>query len=191
VLYGSAVGIQAADPDDQLWSQDSPGVRDRAEKDDRFGRALTAGDFNGDGWPDLTVDAPMECFRLVCGGAVSVLYGAPGGLQATDPDDQLWSQDSPGVKGQAEGGGGGTRADQLGSNVFTADFNGDGRDELAASLPGENAHGISDVGAVAVLYGSPGGLQATDPDDQLWWEGSAGLLGDPQPGDEFGTRLPG
>jgi hypothetical protein len=114
VLYGSPVGVQAADPDDQLWSQDSPGVQDKAEKDDRFGLALAVGDFNGDGWPDLTVDEPMECFRLACGGAVSVLYGAPTGVQATAPDDQVWSQNSPGVKGEAEGGGQGTRADQFG-----------------------------------------------------------------------------
>ncbi len=75
--------------------------------------------------------------------------------------------------------------------MFAADFNGDGRDDLTAGVPGDNVRGISDVGAVAVLYGSAAGLQAVDPDDQLWWEGSPGLGGDPQPGDQFGTRLPG
>jgi hypothetical protein len=36
-------------------------------------------------------------------GAVNVLYGSAGGLQATSPDDQFWNQDSAGVKDTAEG----------------------------------------------------------------------------------------
>lgn len=37
VLYGSASGLQTSSPADQFWHQDSPGVEDTAEENDRFG----------------------------------------------------------------------------------------------------------------------------------------------------------
>ena len=40
ILYGSSTGLQATGtggPDDQFWTQDSPGVQDRSEAGDYFG----------------------------------------------------------------------------------------------------------------------------------------------------------
>jgi hypothetical protein len=37
-------------------------------------------------------------------GGVNILYGADGGLQTTDPADQYWMQDAPGIMDQAESG---------------------------------------------------------------------------------------
>jgi FG-GAP repeat len=109
VLYGSAGGLQATGsggPDDQLWGQDSPGVEGAAESVDLFGYALSAGDFNGDGLADLAIGVPYEdTGGRSDDGGVNVLYGSVGGLQATGsggPDDQLWGQDSPGVRDEAE-----------------------------------------------------------------------------------------
>ena len=60
-------------------------------------------DFNGDGFPDLAIGVPNEDGGAVSNaGAVNVLYGSAGGLQATSPDDQFWNQDSPGVRDVAE-----------------------------------------------------------------------------------------
>jgi hypothetical protein len=42
VLYAGAGGLQAASPDDVLWSQDSPGVLDTEEPSDVFGTAVAA-----------------------------------------------------------------------------------------------------------------------------------------------------
>lgn len=50
VLFGSPTGLTANG--NQLWHQDSHGVEETAESDDRFGKALAAGDFNGDGFAD-------------------------------------------------------------------------------------------------------------------------------------------
>src|SRR6266542_308732 len=62
-------------------------------------------DFNGDGFADLAVGVPNESVKEVSSaGAVNVLYGSAGGLQALSPRNQLWSQDSPGVEDSAEGG---------------------------------------------------------------------------------------
>ena len=45
VLYGGASGLQASSPPVQLWTQDSPGLKDQAEPGDVFGRAVAGGDF--------------------------------------------------------------------------------------------------------------------------------------------------
>jgi hypothetical protein len=110
VLYGAAVGLQVSGidaPDDQFWTQDSPGVQDEAEAGDHFGKSLTAGDFNTDGYDDLVIVAYLEDVSgVIDAGAVNVLYGSSCGLEA-DPvcgtmDDQFWNQDSPGVQDQGE-----------------------------------------------------------------------------------------
>jgi hypothetical protein len=188
VLYGSAAGLQADSPDDQLWSQDSPGVADQAETNDSFAHALGAGDFNGDGFEDLAAGSPSE--DLVAGqtnarnaGAINVLYGSPAGLQADAPDDQFWTQDSPSVKDVVE------PSDRLGHALATADFNGDGYLDLAIGVPFESVRALANSGLVNVLYGGPGGLQADDPDDQLWTQDSAGVQDRAEAGDQFGRSI--
>lgn len=60
------------------------------------------GDFNGDGFSDLAIGVPFEEPHSTgdCNsGAVQVLHGGANGLQAASPDDQLWTQDEPGVPG--------------------------------------------------------------------------------------------
>ena len=98
VLYGSASGLQATSPADQIWSQDSPSVKDDPEESDGLGFGLSAGDFNNDSYDDLAIGVQRENLdSLVDAGAANVLYGSGAGLQATSPDDQFWNQDSPDV----------------------------------------------------------------------------------------------
>ncbi|HEV2929090.1 MAG TPA: FG-GAP repeat protein, partial [Propionibacteriaceae bacterium] len=170
VLYGSAAGLTATGS--QLWSQDSPGIGGTAEANDQFGDALAAGDFAGDGRTDLAVGAFGENDFA---GVVNVLYGSAAGLTATG--SQLWSQDSPGVAGTAEGG------DQFGFALAAADPNGDFRGELAVGAPGEN----DNAGVVHVLIGSPAGLTATG--SQLWSQDSPGVAGAAEFDDRFGNAL--
>jgi FG-GAP repeat len=95
VLYGTGAGLRGSGA--QVFLQ----VGGRPEAGDRFGSALAAGDFNGDGFADLAAAAPIEDVGTVAlAGAVSVLQGAAGGLTATG--GQLFAQDSPGVPGVAE-----------------------------------------------------------------------------------------
>src|SRR5439155_7163614 len=101
VLYGSAAGLSA--DGNQFWTQDSPGVRDKAETDDRFSTALSTGDFNTDGFDELVVGVRHEDVGdIVDAGIANALYGTASGLSATG--NQLWSQDTFGVKDEAEAG---------------------------------------------------------------------------------------
>lgn len=185
VLYGTkTLGLQADAPDDQFWTQDSPGVQDDSEADDAFGDSLATADFNQDGFADLTIGTRLEdAGTIKDAGAVNVLYGSAAGLQADLPDDQLWTQDSTGVQDKAEAG------DNFGQALATADFNDDGFPDLAVGVPLEDIANIANVGAVNVLYGSPSGLQADLPDDQLWSQDTAGVQDSNEAGDNFGKAL--
>ncbi len=99
VLYGSRRG-GLDDRADQQWAQDGSGVKGRSEAGDRLGQALAAGDFDDDGAFDLAVGVPGDNVAGIAdAGAVLALFGTGGGLRAAG--DELWSQDSSGVKGAA------------------------------------------------------------------------------------------
>jgi hypothetical protein len=179
VIYGSAGGLQADAPDDQLWTRDSPGVEGDPKLQDLAGYGLSSGDFNGDGFDDLGVYAP----NAGLGGEVQVLYGSPLGLQADSPDDQIWSQDSPGVEGVAE------FDDRFGTSLAAGDLNGDGFEDLAVGVSGDSVGGEDYAGAVNVLYGSPLGLQAFSPEDQYWSQDSEGVRDKANASDYFGEAV--
>lgn len=188
VLYGSAAGLQATGsgaPDDQFIGRDSPGVKGHGGEGG-FGAALTAGDFNGDGFADLAVGAPFPFERT---GSLNVLYGSLSGLQATGsggPDDQLWSPDSADVAGT------GTPGEKFGASLTAGDFNREGFADLAIGAPYKSRSGLLWYGQVYVLYGSGAGIQAgtNGPEDQLWDRGSIDLQGPvPASYDFFGFAL--
>ena len=181
VLYGSAAGLVSAGS--QLWSQDSPGIGDTAEPGDRFGAAVTTGDFNGDGYADLAVGVPDEDVgSVVDSGVVQVLYGSAAGL--TSAGTQLWSQISSGVVDVTETG------DRFGASLAGGDLGGAGLfvGDLAIGVPDEDVGSIVDAGAVHVLYGAnPGGLSSTG--NQQWTQVSSGIIDVTETSDHFGAAL--
>jgi hypothetical protein len=109
VLYGTTTGLSTVG--NQFWSQDTPGIADTSEGQgastapDFFGFAMLAANFGRSGQADLAIGVLGEDLvgnTLAEAGAVNVLYGAANGLTATG--DQLWTQDSPGIKDQSESG---------------------------------------------------------------------------------------
>ena len=78
VLYGSSSGFSGSNS--QYWDQTFLGTN-TAETSDRFGAALTSGDFNRDGYDDLAIGVPgQDLIGVESAGVVDVLYGSSSGL---------------------------------------------------------------------------------------------------------------
>lgn len=78
--------------------------------------------------------------------------------------------------------------------MSAGDFNGDGKDDLAVGVIGEDviteAGAKEEAGAVNVIYGSSNGLSATSPiPDQFLVQGNAGLDDVAEADDVFGFSL--
>jgi hypothetical protein len=178
VIYGSAVGLTAAD--DDFWTQDVTDINGDVENDDWFGYRVAGGDFNGDGFDDLLSGVPEEDVSDGAdAGGVSAIYGTASGLDAEG--DDFWHQDSPGLANEAETG------DEFGLSIATGDFDGNGFDDAAAGVPGEDVSGEDESGGVAVIYGTAGGLD--DPNDDFWHQDSSGIEDSPEPIDMFGNAV--
>jgi hypothetical protein len=120
-----------------------------AEQGDGWGNDLSVADVDGDGRADVAVGAPGEDVGTVRdAGAVWLLRGSGTGLTGTGA--LSFDQNSPGIPGAAEEG------DAWGAQVRLVDTDGDGRAELVAAAPDENAGD----GAVWLLPASGDGLLA-------------------------------
>jgi hypothetical protein len=58
VIYGSAYGL--VEVGKQFWNQDNDGVAGYGQDYDWYGAALATGDYNNDGFDDLTIGIPFE-----------------------------------------------------------------------------------------------------------------------------------
>jgi uncharacterized repeat protein (TIGR01451 family) len=74
-----------------------------------------------------------------------------------------------------------------GSSNVSADFDGDGFQDLAIGVPGERVGSIENAGAVNVLYGSKAGITAEK--NQLWSQDSPGVQDTSESGDRFAAAL--
>ena len=108
---------------------------------------------------------------------MQIIYGSRHGLSGAD---DLWTLNSPGIKGTSSTG------DRFGMSLATGDFDGDGFSDLAAGVPGDNVDGSANAGSALVLYGSEEGLSDRD---QLWRQNSPRVPGVVEAGDAFGASL--
>jgi hypothetical protein len=77
--------------------------------------------------------------------------------------------------------------DMFSNGLTTGDFDGNGRQDLAVGVPGEDIGGHSGAGAVNVIYGTSSGL--TKSGNEVWYQGTVDVLGGPEPFDQFGADL--
>ena len=179
VLYGSHSGLVAAGHD--LWDQQELAAESEEELD-HFGEVLGAGDFDDDGCDDLVIGMPSEGIGSASNaGGLQVIYGAAGGL--TEVGNEFFRQGDGAIGSAPEAN------DNFGASLAVGDFDADGVDDLAVGVPGEDieAAGVSDAGAVHVLFGSAGvGLTGTG--DLVFYRGN-GVDGVPQEDERIGFAL--
>ncbi len=186
VLFGSASGIDGSDR--ESISENSAGVGGSSQSNDLFGYSLAAGNLGKTVVGiDLAVGVPGQVIGgLTDAGTVHVFYSDGSNGFMTSVDDQIWSQNSGGgtpVVGVAEAD------DKFGYSVVIGNFDGSSYSDLAIGVYGEdlNTDGITDAGAVNVLYSTVSGLSSTN--NQLFYQLNAGLQGDPQNFDHFSETL--
>jgi hypothetical protein len=180
VLYGTANGLTATGPVDQIFHQDSPGVPGVVEDDDAFGAAVTTGDFNGDGFDDVAIGVPDE--DITGGGltrpevgVVTVIFGSPTGLSTTFLAPRQFQSNVL------------VNFAHFGAALASDDFDHDGIDDLAIGVPRDLVGGNGAAGTVQVLYGSPTGPAVGTR--QVWSQDSPGILDTAEPSDRFGSSL--
>lgn len=124
---------------------------DTTEKDDWFGVLTTPGDFNGDGYADLAVSATGEDVNGVQNaGMIHYIYGGQNGLSAAGAlcideskifGSYLFTPETD---------------DYFGGALAAADFNCDGKDDLAVGVSREDLFGSDDGAFVEILSGDAG-----------------------------------
>jgi hypothetical protein len=100
---------------------------------------------------------PVWAVRASIAALVTVTLTSIGGDSAraeglTATGAQIFDQNTAGIDDDPEAG------DNFGSRLATGDFNGDGSEDLAIGAPLEDLGGLTDTGAVNVLYGDASGL---------------------------------
>ncbi|WP_460067952.1 FG-GAP-like repeat-containing protein [Streptomyces sp. YKOK-I1] len=145
VLKGTSTGFSSTV---KSLSQNTSGVPGTREANDYFGYDVSAGDVNGDGYPDLAVGVPLEVLgtRPSSSGAVTVLRGGASGLTGTG--SRQYDYTTPGVEGPFDQGD-----TWFGASVLLRDYDRDGRAELVASSP--------EVGLLHLLPGTSSGPTGT------------------------------
>ena len=173
VLPGAKGGLTATG--NRIWHVGDAGLPGDPAATNEFGQNLVSGDFNGDGAADLAVTAPgADVGDQPAGGTVHVLQGSSAGLRATG---LVLTQDTPGVPGQAEPVGG--FGMNLAARRFAAPY-----DSLVIGLPGVTTAGKDSAGAVVVVPGSSGGLDAGA--SRLLTQDTPGVQEDAETLDQFG-----
>jgi hypothetical protein len=154
LLRGSEPGLKGAGG--KTIHQGSSDVPGAVEADDYFGYlATSAGDFNGDGRPDLVVGASYE--DLGAETEAGAFYTFPGTATTIGTiGSKIWTQDTAGVLGSAKAGN-----QFSGTPSWSGDFNGDGYDDLVVALSYGDVGALDAAGFVMVFRGSAGGITAT------------------------------
>ena len=173
IHYGHESGIQTVGEHHLMWHTFG------SHNNDRLGEALAVGNFNADFYDDLAIGIPGDHLFYAGGyvwpaGSVWVLHGHFGGLVPTE--GFLVYQDAEGIHDWPE------LDDDFGYAVAAGDFNGDGFDDLAIGVPGEEA-----TGAVQVVMGSEFSLLFVN--NAIWLQGDLTGGGPSEVGDRFGSAL--
>ena len=178
IIAGSPAGLTSTG--DYVLGQFTPGVPGASEPGDRFGAALATGSVVGDGHRDLIVGVPGEALgSKQLAGMLHTIAGSPGGL--IPGGEQPWYQSAAGVAGGSEPG------DGFAASLNVGDYTGDGHDDLAIGVPGEDIGAIRSAGLVNVILGSSSGLIVAG--NVALHQNTAGVPGAAAAGNMWGRAL--
>ena len=176
VAYGSSAGLAQPSSNFTLGSAGGSG--------DRFGAALTAGNFGGlSAKDDLAIGAPFNDTAAPDAGMVRVIFSDGTGVNPSSFPPQTLTQAGPDTP---EAG------DAFGSSLVARNFDGAGGADLAIGVPLEDVFVLADdktyqdAGAVNVAYQTGSGLSTAS---QFWTQASGSVADHPEPGDRFGNAL--
>ena len=182
VIFGHGAGLESFDS--QMLHQDNLPLS--TEAGDLFGYAVSAGDFNNDGFSDLAIGAPRDTTTADDSGndagLVTVWSGSVTGVKTNA--GKVFHQ---GVLNAALESG-----DRFGFSLANGDFNNDGFDDLAIGVPFEdleftNGDVIEDAGVIHVVLGSNSGLSSNG--NTIFSQNTPSIKGKPEAGDAFGYSL--
>ena len=147
VIFGKASGFANIDLA-SMGAADGFKIIGDAAYDNAGVSVSSAGDFNGDGFDDIIVGAPLNAASGTHSGAVYLIYGHAGGF--TDIDLGALSEvDGFKIIGDDSG-------DETGLKISSAgDVNRDGFNDLMVAAPYRNANGLNGAGEVYILFGHP------------------------------------
>ncbi|MGK5440287.1 FG-GAP and VCBS repeat-containing protein [Micromonospora sp. URMC 105] len=179
ILYGGRSGLTTAEARmirlaDVAPAADVPGEGVAGEN--LFGSAFTVGDFDGDGTDDLVAGAPRAGSPWV--GGVALFRGTPDGLSPAAASY---------LPGNARGLPVTPETDGFGSVLASADFDNDGRDDLAVGFGRDHFSTASFAGSVVVLPGAADGLDIAGA--KLFYQDTPGVPDVAEYGDNFGAAL--
>ena len=131
-------------------------------------------DFNGDGVTDVVIADPgVAVAGKQRAGVIHIVDGADGSVVTVSADDV------PGISAEANA--------EFGFATAVYDADKDGCDDLVVSSPFATVSAQSRAGLVAVIHGSPLGVDASS--SVVWHQDSVGVPGGAEPGDEFGYSI--
>ncbi|QIB44561.1 FG-GAP repeat protein [Streptomyces aureoverticillatus] len=141
------------------------------------------GDTDKDGYDDVVIGNYWDSgiAGSARGGAVHVVHGSRGGPSAGDREK--FTQNTSGVPGSGEKG------DSFGNELDLGDINGDGNLDLIVGAPGETVDGVSNSGAVTILYGAANGSGITGRGAKLLTQNTPGVPNDNEKHDFLGTDV--
>lgn len=141
---------------------------------DNLGRALAAGDVDGDGRDELAAAANDISYPKVD----VVRFAAGTDIRATGSTEWLQAP-----LGQVSGTD--DREDRFAETLQVAQLGRGPGADLVIGVPGEAVDGRAGAGRVVVVYGTPDGL--TVDGQQSWSQASPGIRGTARAGDAFGA----
>ena len=189
VLFGSRKGVTGRGSqtfDQQALDSGEIGADGGGEAGDSFGGALATGDFAAGGRQELAVGSPGEdrddgqVTPPQGTGMVTVARTSREGVR-TGSDARVQSFFEPQASGNFTTNGG------FGASLVGANVGYSGADDVIAGAPGAAPDGGFAGGAVAVLYGGPGGIA----DSHAVSQDGPGIEDVTENGDLFGWALTG